>query len=99
MFSRAGYLLPHSNARIMLRIHSVGPHQVQVVATFTFKQLHKHILLITEQLAMDAWVEIVIRHLWQASFPETAIFWSLGHLAAGSVLCLKASIWLNPRLC
>lgn len=55
----------------------------------TFKQTCKHILLITEQLTLDARTE-TINLLWQPSFPGAAIFWCLGHLAVDPFLCVRA---------
>lgn len=61
-----------------------------MVAIFVFKQPCTPILLIIEQLTVDAWVEIVISHLWRASFPGSVIFWCLRHLAEDSLHCGKA---------
>lgn len=64
---------------------------VVAVAIPAFKQPCKSILLIIEPLKLDARAE-TINHLWQLSFPGSAIFWCLGHLAADPLLCVSLNL-------
>lgn len=66
--------------------------------SLVFKHRLRLCLLITGQLAPDAREEPVIIQLRHISFPGSAAFWCLGHLATQVLLCVRALTWLMLQL-